>query len=80
MEFSTVGSVRDKHDFAVRIIPVVGIGDFRFTTRVPPAMSREPAGVRTAMEKMLVEVDAVLRHEGEEGDAIVVVGEVGVVG
>ena len=32
------------------------------------------------MEKMLVEVDAVLRHEGEEGDAIVVVGEVGVVG
>ena len=32
------------------------------------------------MEKMLVEFDAVLRHEGEEVDAIVVVGEEGVVG
>ena len=32
------------------------------------------------MEKMLVEGDAVLRHEGEEVGAIVVVGEVGVVG
>ena len=35
------------------------------------------AGVRTAVEKMLFEFDAVLRHEGEEVDAIVVVGEVG---
>ena len=70
----------------MRIIPVVGIGDVRFTTRVPPAMSMEvrPGRRRPASEprwrKMLVEVDAVLRHEGEEVDAIVVVGEVGVVG
>ena len=35
---------------------------------------------RDGKEKCLLNLDAVLRHEGEEGDVIVVVGEEGVVG
>ena len=48
------------------------------------SMEVRPGRRRPASEprwrKMLVEFDAVLRHEGEEVDVIEVVGEVGVVG
>ena len=56
MEISTVGSVRDKHDFTVRIIPVVGFGDIQITTRVPPAMSREAAGVLPRWRRCLLKL------------------------
>ena len=60
--------------------PCCGIWRFPNHHKSPPRDGWGGGRRLTAMEKMLVDVDAVLRHEGEEVDAIDVVGEVGAVG